>query len=88
MKLDPPATAGGSDSLPWVVRPFRVTLKLRWIKIHFAQIAGRVSFCLIVEVLRSGISAFSSGSHRDFAHLWAKLNHGNEAVAAGAVDLL
>ena len=71
-----------------MVFPLDVALQLGGIEIHFAQIAGAVALGLIVEVRRAGIAALAAGRHGPGADAVAELDHGDEAVAAGPVDLL
>src|SRR4051794_8634343 len=64
-----------------------VTLKLRPIKVHIAQVPDAVALCFVGEVRRLRMSAFSTGSYGSGTHLVAELYYSNEAVAAGAVPL-
>src|SRR6202789_2111618 len=55
------------------------------VEVDFAQIAGAVAFCLIVEMGRGGVAAFSAGSDCFRVDFVAELNDRDEAVSAGAV---
>src|SRR4051812_43120458 len=71
-----------------VVGALRVALQLVRIEVHVAQVAGRVAFRLIVEVLRRRVAALAAGADGARLHAVAELHDRDEAVAAGAVHLL
>src|SRR5438046_1125051 len=71
-----------------MVFAFGVTLQLRRVEINFSQIAFAVSLCLIVKVRRRGIAALATRGHGDGFNRLAKLDHGDKAVATGAVNFL
>ncbi|MCG3162546.1 MAG: hypothetical protein JMDDDDMK_03813 [Acidobacteria bacterium] len=65
-----------------------MSLELRAVEIHFAQIARAVPFRLIVEVARRRVAALAAGAHGFGAHRLAEFDDGHEAVAAGSVPFL
>ena len=65
-----------------------VPLELRPVEVDLSQVAGRVSPGLIVEVRGRRTAALASSGHGFSPNLLAKLDHGNEAVSAGAIPLL
>src|SRR6516162_6790963 len=77
-----------SLSVPRMILALRVPLELIPVEVHFAQIAARIARRLVVEVLRFGMSTFSTRRHRARPHLIAELDHCNETIAARAVPLL
>src|ERR1019366_6626725 len=68
-----------------MVFPLRVSLELLTVEVDLAQLAGAVALGLIVEVRGSRMAALAAGRHGPGAHAFAKLDHGDEAVAAGAI---
>ena len=64
-----------------------VTFQLCPVKINLSEIASAIAFRLVIEVWRRRIAAFSAGGHGFGAHGLAKLNDGDKAVAARAVNL-
>src|SRR5262245_7344381 len=83
------ARGARSRSLSGMVSPFRVAFQLVGIEVDLAQVARRVAFGLIVEMLRRRIAALPACGHRAGAHaVGAELDDGNEAVAARAVHPL
>src|ERR1017187_3983231 len=70
-----------------MVFPLRVFLELLAVEVDLAQFARAVAFGLIVEVRGSRMAALTAGRHRPGAHTFAELDHGDEAVAAGAIPL-
>src|ERR1035437_5709201 len=70
-----------------MVFPLRVSLERLAVEVDLAQFAGAVTFGLIVEVRGSRMAALAAGRHGPGAHAFAELDHGDEAVAAGAIPL-
>src|SRR2546423_3116946 len=70
-----------------MVFAFGVTLQLGPVKINLSEIARTVAFRLVIEMRRRRIAAFSAGGYGSGAHGLSKLNDGDEAVAARAVNL-
>src|ERR1700690_4167305 len=70
-----------------MVFPLRVSLKLFAVEVDLAQLPGAIALGLIVEVRGSRMAALASGRHGPSAHALAELDHGDEAVAAGAIPL-
>src|SRR5205809_663362 len=59
------------------------------VEVDLAKVAVRVALGLVPEVLRTGVAAFSPRGHRSRAHtVFPELDHGDEAVPAGAVPFL
>src|ERR1039457_6857049 len=75
-------------SVSRMVLPPRVSLELLAVEVDLAQLAAAVAFGLIVEVRGTRMAALAAGRHGPGAHAFAELDHGDEAVAAGAVPLL
>src|SRR5262249_29207743 len=73
---------------PRLICPLGMALQLVRIEIDFSQITGAVSLCLIVEMLRRGIAAFTARGHRFRSNCLSKLDYRDETVAAGAVYFL
>src|SRR5215469_192622 len=71
-----------------VVLALSVPGQLRAVVINVAQITGGVALGFVGEVSRAGMAALAAGRDRFGTHVIAKLNHCDEAVAAGAVPLL
>ena len=63
-------------------------LKLIRVEIDFAQVPRGVSLSLVVKMLRSGISALTTRSHRFRSDAFAKFDDGDKAVSARAVPPL
>src|SRR5438270_11705573 len=64
-------------------------LDLRGIEIDFAQIARCITLRCVVEVRRCGIAALPAGGDRPRVDpVWTEFDHGDEAVAVGAVPPL
>src|SRR5262245_40914613 len=59
-----------------VVLALDVTLELRPVEVHVAQITRRVPFCLIVEVRRRRIAALAARGHRARPHAIAEFHDG------------
>src|ERR1035438_5482207 len=64
-----------------------VSLELLAVEVDLAQFAGAIAFRLIVEVRRRRMAALAAGRHRPGTHAFAEFDHGDEAVAAGAIPL-
>src|SRR4051812_35339790 len=76
-------------SLARVVCALCMPDQLPSIEVHRTQVAGRIPFSLIVEVLRLRVAAFTAGRDRASANaVLAELDDRNEAVPARAVHLL
>ncbi len=65
-----------------------VAFKLRPVKVDFTQIAAAVAESLIVEMGGRRMAALASGGDGAGVYSGAKLHHGYEAVARGAVPFL
>src|SRR2546430_15676749 len=70
-----------------VVLSLGVTFQLCPVKINLSEIARAVTFRLVIEMRRRRVAAFAAGGHGFGAHGLAKLNDGDKAVAARAVNL-
>src|SRR5206468_1410070 len=79
---------GEGESLAGMVLPVDVVLEVGTVEVDVAQIAGTVPFGLIVEVRRRRIAALATGGDSLCAYFFSELDHGDEAVAAGAVPFL
>src|SRR5690606_1920508 len=71
-----------------VVDALDVALELVRPEVDLAQVAGAVALGLVVEMGRIGVAAGAAGGDRAGAHPLAELDHGDEAVVAGAVVTL
>src|ERR1035437_9462215 len=71
-----------------MILPLRVSLELIAVKVDLAQFSRAVPLGLIVEVRGRRIAALSACRHGPGPHAVAELDHGDEAVAAGAIPLL
>src|SRR5690606_28313423 len=74
-----------TGSIPWVIPALGVPRQVFSPEIHRPQVAGAVALGLVVEMRRVGMAAGAAGGDRAGAHLVAKFDRGDEAVAAGAV---
>src|SRR5450759_1806987 len=71
-----------------MVFPLGVSPELRAVEVDLAQFARAVPLGLIVEVRGCRMAALSACRHGPGPHAVAELDHGDEAVAAGAIPLL
>src|SRR3982751_6056644 len=71
-----------------MVFPLGMTLELRPIEVHIAEVSHAVPLCLVIKVRRCRMAAFSAGSDGLRTHLIAELYNSNETVAGGAVPFL
>src|SRR5690606_11835491 len=83
-----PPPVGAALLQAGVVDAFDVSLELVRPEVDLAQVARAVAFGLVVEVGRIGMAAGAAGGDRAGAHPLAELDHGDEAVAVGAVVTL
>ena len=82
-----PRSSAAYSFIPRMVFAFGVTLQLCPVEINLSEIARAVAFRLVIEMRRRRVAAFSAGGHGFGAHGLAKLNDGDKAVAARAVNL-
>src|ERR1700682_635324 len=75
-------------SLTGMIPALDVSLELRRIEVHVAEIAGAVSLRLVVEMGRGGVATLAARGDCPRPHAIPELDHRDEAVAAGAVPLL
>src|SRR5580704_15278175 len=62
-----------------------MALEVGAIEIDLSQVASAVALGLIVKVRRRGMAALTAGGNGSRPHAIAKLDHGDEAVSAGAI---
>ncbi len=67
--------------------PLGVAFELGGVKIDLAEIAGRITLGLVVEVFGRGVAAFASGGYCFGSDGFAKLDHRDKAIATDAIDL-
>src|ERR1035437_9542700 len=70
-----------------MVFPLRVSLERLAVEVDLAQLAGAVALGLIVEMRGRRMAALAAGRHGPGAHALAEFDHGDEAVAVGAIPL-
>src|SRR6266446_5893601 len=87
--LDPchPRSSAAYSLIPRMVLTLGMTFHLCAVKINLSEVARAVAFRLVIEMRRRRIAAFSAGGHGSGAYGCAKLDDGDEAVAARAVNL-
>src|SRR5438128_140922 len=72
-------------SLAGMIAALDMARQVGLVEIDRPQISRRVALRFVVEVRRARMTALAAGGHRPGAQARAELDHGDEAVAAGAV---